>query len=101
MALSILAVRVQPELKGQAKKSWVCSVAESGVPTGENWKSHFIGYRLELKARVLGQFDAWGSFGGLEREIEAQRQFSSHPAQENVVQGRDDFDYGYGYPEEI
>jgi hypothetical protein len=40
MALSVLAVRVQPELKGKEKKSWVCSVAgtasrppKTGSPT--------------------------------------------------------------------
>ncbi|PSB23158.1 hypothetical protein C7B76_01135 [filamentous cyanobacterium CCP2] len=105
MALSILAVRVQPELKGQTKKSWVCSVADYGVPTVENWKSFFIGYRPELKERILTQFDEWADFGNPEREFEAQaqRQPSPHSTQAETNQEHeenfDDFDYGY--PEEI
>lgn len=105
MALSILAVRVQPELKGQTKKSWVCSVADYGIPTVENWKSFFIGYRPELKEHILTQFDEWTDFGNPERELEAQvqRQRSPHSAQAETSQAHeenfDDFDYGY--PEEI
>lgn len=105
MALSILAVRVQPELKGQIKKSWVCSVADYGVPTLENWKSFFIGYRPELKEQILAEFDEWADFGNPEREIEAQpqRQHSPHSTQAETNQEHeenfDDFDYGY--PEEI
>jgi hypothetical protein len=105
MALSILAVRVQPELKGQTKKSWVCSVADYGVPTVENWKSFFIGYRPELKERILTQFDEWADFGNPARELEAQaqRQHPPNPAQADTNPGNeenfDDFDYGY--PEEI
>ncbi|MBF2050785.1 MAG: hypothetical protein IGS54_26060 [Elainella sp. C42_A2020_010] len=105
MALSILAVRVQPELKGQSKKSWVCSVADYGVPTIENWKSFFIGYRPELKERILTQFDEWADFGNPEQELEAQaqQQLSPHSDQKQTNPGNeenfDDFDYGY--PEEI
>lgn len=105
MALSIFAVRVQPELKGQTKKSWVCSVADYGVPTVENWKSFFIGYRPELKARILTQFDEWADFGNPARELEAQaqQQRSPHSDQKETNPGNeenfDDFDYGY--PEEI
>lgn len=104
MALSILAVRVQPELKGQTKKSWVCSVADYGVPTVENWKSFFIGYRPELKERILTQFDEWADFGNPARELEAQAQRQHSPStQAETNQGNeenfDDFDYGY--PEEI
>jgi hypothetical protein len=105
MALSILAVRVQPELKGQTKKSWVCSVADYGAPTLENWKFFFIGYRPELKEQILTQFDEWADFGNPERELEAQaqRQRSPNPAQADTNPGNeenfDDFDYGY--PEEI
>jgi hypothetical protein len=105
MALSILAVRVQPELKGQTKKSWVCSVADYGVPTVETWKSFFIGYRPELKERILTQFDKWADFGNLERELESQtqRQPSPIPAQEDTHQEHEEsFDeFDYGYPEEI
>lgn len=105
MALSILAVRVQPELKGQTKKSWVCSVADYGVPTVENWKSFFIGYRPELKERILIQFDEWADFDNPTQELEAQaqRQPSPHSTQADTNPGNaenfDDFDYGY--PEEI
>jgi hypothetical protein len=105
MALSILAVRVQPELKGQTKKSWVCSVADYGVPTVENWKSFFIGYRSNLKEQILAAFDEWADFGNPERELEAQaqRQPSPHSTQAETNQEHeenfDDFDYGY--PEEI
>jgi hypothetical protein len=52
MALSVLAVRVQPELKGKEKKSWVCSVSSHGQPTAENWKSYFVGYDAALKERI-------------------------------------------------
>lgn len=99
MALSILVVRVQPELKGQAKKSWVCSVADCGVLTVENWKSFFIGYRAQLKEQILTQFDEWAGFGSTEREFAVQRQWSSHSAQVAVAQGQQEnleaFDYGY------
>jgi hypothetical protein len=63
MALSVLAVRVQPELKGKEKKSWVCSVTSYGKPTAENWKSYFVGYDAEIKERILQDFDAWADFG--------------------------------------
>jgi hypothetical protein len=105
MALSILAVRLQPELKGQTKKSWVCSVADYGVPTVENWKSFFIGYRPELKERILTQFDEWADFGNPERELEAQpqRQHFPHSVQEATTPGNEENfnDFDYGYPEEI
>jgi hypothetical protein len=63
MALSVLAVRVQPELKGKEKKSWVCSVSSYGQPTAENWKSYFVGYDAVLKDRILQDFETWADFG--------------------------------------
>ncbi|MBW4466348.1 MAG: hypothetical protein KME07_13060 [Pegethrix bostrychoides GSE-TBD4-15B] len=101
MALSILAVRLQPQLKGQTKQSWVCSVSEYGVPTVENWQAFFIGYRVELKQQILAQYDEWASFGSLEREFASQRQVS--PAEASVSQGQaENFEeFDYGYPEAI
>lgn len=72
MALSILAVRVQPELKGSPKKSWVCSVSDYGIPTAENWKAYFMGYHPECKEKVLAAFEAWQDFGNPQHEVDAQ-----------------------------
>lgn len=63
MALSVLAVQVQPTLKGEKQKSWVCSVTNHGIPLPENWRSYFIGYYPALKDRILAELDAWESFG--------------------------------------
>jgi hypothetical protein len=105
MALSILAVRVQPELKGQTKKSWVCSVAEYGVPTVENWKSFFVGYKAELKERILAEVDQWAEFGNSARELEAQAEWQLSSPQsktETTQQSSEELDeFDYGYPEEI
>ncbi|WP_416668970.1 DUF5895 domain-containing protein [Egbenema bharatensis] len=105
MALSILAVRVQPELKGQTKKSWVCSVADYGVPTLKNWKSFFVGYKPELKERILAEFNEWADFGNPELELEAQvqRQPAPHSTQAESNPGNEESfdDFDYGYPEEI
>ncbi|MCU0566240.1 MAG: DUF5895 domain-containing protein [Oculatellaceae cyanobacterium Prado106] len=68
MALSVLALRVQPELKGTTQKSWVCSVAEHCIPTVENWQSLFVGYQTELKDKILADIEEWADFGNLERE---------------------------------
>jgi hypothetical protein len=102
MALSILAVRVQPELKGQTKKSWVCSVADYGVPTIENWKSFFVGYKAELKERILAEVGQWAEFGNLARELEAQTERQSFSKSETPQQSSEALDeFDYGYPEEI
>lgn len=53
MALSVLAVQVKPELKGDKKKSWACSVVGYGTPTVENWQAFFVGYQADLKERIL------------------------------------------------
>lgn len=103
MALSILAVRLQPQLKGQAKQSWVCSVSEYGVPTVENWQAFFIGYRAELKQQVLNQYDEWADFGNLEWESASQRQSAASTAEASMNQGQaENFEeFDYGYPEAI
>jgi hypothetical protein len=102
MALAILAVRVQPQLKGQAKQSWVCAVSEYGVPTVENWQSFFIGYRAELKQQVLAQYDEWVGFGSLERELAAQRQGAAPTQATAELEQADSFEeFDYGYPEAI
>jgi hypothetical protein len=103
MALAILAVRLQPQLKGQAKQSWVCAVAEYGVPSVENWQAFFIGYRTELKQQVLVQYDEWVGFGRPEREFAAQRQESASAAGAPESQGQaENFEeFDYGYPEAI
>jgi hypothetical protein len=67
-ALSIFAIKVQPELKGTDKKSWVCSITEHGVPTLEKWKPFFVGYDQDTKEKVLADFDAYTDFGKLEQE---------------------------------
>ncbi len=76
MALSVLAVRVQPELKGDKKKSWVCSVASYGSPTSENWRSYFVGYDEAVKAKILAEVDESKDFGVSEREFEGQQKSS-------------------------
>lgn len=62
-ALSVLAVQVQPELKGKKLKSWVCSIAQYGQPTAQNWKNFFVGYNTELKDKLLTEFEQWEGFG--------------------------------------
>jgi Family of unknown function (DUF5895) len=100
MALSVLAVRVQPELKGTAKKSWVCSVAEHCVPTVENWRSLFVGYQPELKERLLAEFEQWENFGNLEQEAKPLLQsYSSAPVNSGSDAAYNDFEDGF--PEEI
>lgn len=103
MALAILAMRVQPQLKGQAKQSWVCAVAEYGVPTVKNWRSFFIGYRAELKQQVLAQYDEWVGFGSLEREFAAQGQGFAPAAGTTAEPGQAESfeEFDYGYPEAI
>ncbi len=107
MALSVLAVRVQPELKGKERKSWACSVVDYGVPTAENWRSYFVGYQPQLKEKILAAFEEWSEFGTWEREVEVQEQrWSSPPAtvSDPTEDGTDEsfeaFDYG-GYPDEL
>ncbi|MBD2070254.1 hypothetical protein H6F93_22535 [Leptolyngbya sp. FACHB-671] len=73
MALSILAVRVKPELKGDRKKSWACSIETYGSPTADTWKSYFVGYNERVKEKILGEFEDWAQFGSLERELQAQQ----------------------------
>ncbi|MDX2098880.1 MAG: DUF5895 domain-containing protein [Leptolyngbyaceae cyanobacterium bins.59] len=74
LALSILAVRVKPQLKGEHKRSWACSVDSYGSPSVNNWKSYFVGYTPDLKEKILSAFDQWEGFGSIEQEIEAQQQ---------------------------
>ena len=97
MALSILAVQVQPELKGDRKKSWACSVANYGSPTAENWRSYFVGYNELLKAKILAEFEKWESFGSLEQEAEAQRQ--QLPQAQTEPEG--DYEPTYDYDSEF
>jgi hypothetical protein len=101
MALSILAVRVQPELKGTAKKSWVCSVSDYGIPTAENWKSYFVGYNPERKEKVLTAFEEWSEFGNLERECEAQVQRRQEPQDATIAtdDSEDGYDISFAYEE--
>ncbi|MEI2578645.1 DUF5895 domain-containing protein [Scytonema sp. PRP1] len=77
MALSILAVRVKPQLKGDRKKSWACSIETYGSPTADTWKSYFIGYNESLKEKILVDFEKWEGFGSVEQEATAQKQFQS------------------------
>ena len=80
MALSILAVRVQPQLKGEKKKSWACSIESFGSPTVDHWKSYFVGYNEWLKEKILADFEAWEGFGSPDQEIAAQQQSQPVPA---------------------
>ena len=80
MSLAILAIQVQPKLKGERKKSWVCSVTSYGVPTASDWAICFVGYHPELKEKILAEFDAWANFGSLEQEeIAHQKYRRSYP----------------------
>lgn len=81
MALSVLAIRLQPELKGGEQKSWVCSVSAYGQPTHQDWTSYFVGYDAETKDRVLAEFDAWKDFGTFDAEAsQTQSQFDDPDA---------------------
>lgn len=68
LALSIFAVQVQPELKGKKAKSWVCSITTYGKPTTQNWKNFFVGYNVELKDKLLAEFEQWEGFGHWQNE---------------------------------
>ncbi|NJR71456.1 MAG: hypothetical protein HC771_24705 [Synechococcales cyanobacterium CRU_2_2] len=103
MALSVLAVRVTPILKGEKKKSWVCSVESHGVPTIENWRQFFVGYQPELKEHILAEFEDWAGFGNPDRQVSmssrrspqpAEPQPSNQPAEADLAGFADD-DYGY------
>ena len=103
MALSVLAVRVAPVLKGEKKKSWVCSVESHGVPTIDNWRQFFVGYQPDLKERILSEFESWAEFGKPRREVTAsssrspqpaEPQRSSELAEADLADFADD-DYGY------
>jgi len=105
MALSVLAVRVTPVLKGDRKKSWACSVESHGIPTSENWQQFFIGYQPDIKDRILATFEAWAKFGNPRREVStsssrspqsAQVQRSSELAEADIADFADD---NYGYQE--
>jgi hypothetical protein len=72
MALAVMALRVQPVLKGKEKKSWVCAIADVNHPTADDWLTHFIGYDEATKLKVYAAFDDWADFGKPERELETQ-----------------------------
>lgn len=93
MALSVLAVQVQPTLKGEKQKSWVCSVTNHGIPVPENWRSYFIGYHLELKDRILAEFDAWEGFGkaNLETQSPISNSYTMSDDSNAFEVGYDDF----------
>jgi hypothetical protein len=103
IALSVLAVRVIPVLKGDRKKSWVCSVESHGIPTIENWRQFFVGYQPDLKERILSEFDTWAEFGNPRREVTTSPSRSAQPAEpqrSGELAGADiadftDDDYGY------
>ncbi len=67
-ALSIFAVKLQPELKGSEKKSWVCAITEHAVPKVDKWKQLFVGYDQATKEKVLADFDTYPDFGKPEQE---------------------------------
>jgi hypothetical protein len=73
LALSVLAMTVEPKLKGTEKKSWVCSIAKVNHPTPETWLDSFVGYDAVAKPKVDAAFEAWVGFGQPERELEAQQ----------------------------
>lgn len=64
-ALSVFAVRLSPQLKGEKEQSWVCSIVEHGVPKAdsEQWKAFFLGYDLETKEKLLADFEANPHYG--------------------------------------
>jgi hypothetical protein len=104
MSLSVLAVRVGSVLKGEKKKSWVCSVESHGVPMIENWRQFFVGYQPELKEHILEQFEAWTEFGNLNREASVSSSRSSQPTESSsAIPGTEDLtdfaDDDYGYQE--
>jgi Family of unknown function (DUF5895) len=73
LALSVLAMTVEPKLKGVEKKSWVCSIAEVNHPTPETWLDSFVGYDEMTKRKVDAAFEEWVGFGQPEHELEAQQ----------------------------
>ncbi|MGG6268990.1 DUF5895 domain-containing protein [Leptolyngbya sp. AN03gr2] len=98
-ALSVFAVQVQPELKGKKLKSWVCSIAQYGQPTVQNWKNFFVGYNTELKDKLLSEFEQWEGFGqiqdqSVERSPESQ-------AAETVPSSEYDIDEDFPYMQEF
>jgi Family of unknown function (DUF5895) len=73
LALSVLAMTVEPKLKGAEKKSWVCSIAAVNHPTPETWLDAFVGYDAVTKRKVDAAFEEWVGFGRPEHELEAQQ----------------------------
>jgi Family of unknown function (DUF5895) len=88
MALAILAVRVQPELRGKERKSWTCAIASYGQLTVDNWKGYFVGYEEATKLKVYAALEEWAEFGSLERE-------AAMPAQQSPAASPSEPDYGY------
>lgn len=64
-AMSVFAVKLKPELKGDKQKSWVCAIDTYGVPTVQNWHQFFIGGEkdAEVRGKVLAKFEEHKSFG--------------------------------------
>lgn len=65
IALGVMAFSLKPELKGDKKKSWACSIADLQLPTAENWKDYFVGYDEPTKLLIYSAFDGSESFGTL------------------------------------
>ncbi|MCU0548424.1 MAG: DUF5895 domain-containing protein [Leptolyngbya sp. Prado105] len=94
-ALSVFAVQVQPELKGKKLKSWVCSIAHYGQPNAQNWKNFFVGYNVELKDRLLTEFEQWEGFGHVDGET-ASRSSQAQSTEPTTVSEYDiDEDFPY------
>lgn len=99
LSLSIFAVQVQPELKGKKLKSWVCPIATYGQPTAQNWKNFFVGYNIELKDRLLTEFEQWEGFGQLYDENASRS--SSQQSTEAATLPEYDVDEGLPYMQEF
>jgi hypothetical protein len=73
-------VKLQPVLKGKQQQSWVCSVAEHGVPIPENWKAFFIGYEAAIKQKLLIEYEAYEDFAKVDRDQDTEH----HPDLDSV-----------------
>lgn len=63
MALSIFAIKLEPKLKGDKEKSWVCDVADVALPTDKNWEMYFVGKDETLKEQIFDDIEANADFG--------------------------------------
>jgi hypothetical protein len=57
MSMAVFKVKVEPFLKGDVDKSWVCNASEYTIPTPTTWQKLFVGYDETTANHVSNDFD--------------------------------------------